>query len=213
MGEMSEDSAPPTEPSRALPGSVRLAGLILALAVFLPFSPAGTPFWRLALEAFGSSVGMGLIVTFGFGAPFWLGLAFALSPGEHADGPTGRSWTWRRVAQGLTALMHAQLLLVAWSLARAGIGIASWSLFGFALISGLYFATSSGRIAAEAASMGGAPPPPRWIARWSCTVIVMVAAWLRLQAGEGLSLGVALESGGLAAAFIAWRLSGRRSTN
>ena len=200
------------EERSALPGSVRLAGIVLTLTVFLPFSPAGVPFWKLALEAFDSSVVMGLLVTFGFGSPFWLGLAFSLSPKGQGQDKNSSTWWWRRIAQILTSLMHAQLILVSWSLARAGIGIASWSLFGFALVSGIYYASSNGRIAAEAESMGGAPPPCRWITRWSCTIIVMVVAWLRLQVGDGLSMGIALEAGGLAAAFIVWRLSGSRAT-
>ena len=207
-----EEQVEEGEDRSALPGSVRLAGIVLALTVFLPFSPAGVPFWRLALEAFGSSIGVGLLVTFGFGAPFWLGLAFALSPKSEREDSRSNNWGWRRIAQMLTSLMHAQLMVVSWFIARAGVGIASWSLFGFALVSGIYYASSNGRIAAEAESMGGAPPPPRWIARWSCTTIVMVAAWLRLQMGDGLSMGIALEAGGLAAAFIVWRLSGSRAT-
>jgi hypothetical protein len=212
MVVMSSEAQPDGSSSASLPAAVRLAGLVLALSAFLPFSPAGTPFWRLALEAFGSSVGLGLLVTFGFGAPFWLGLVFALAPRHKNDALVASNWTWRRLAQGLTSLMHAQLILVSWSIARAGVGIASWSLFGFALVSGLYFASASGRIAAEADSMGGAPPPARWITRWSCTIIVMVALWLRLQAGEGLRLGIALEAASLAAAFVVWRLSGRRAS-
>ena len=194
-----------------LPQSVRLAGLVLALSALLPFSPAGTPFWRIAYESFGVGIVHGLLVTFAFGAPFWLGLMFALAPRRKPDADQGAEWTWRQLARALSSLMHAQLLLVAWSIARAGVGVAGWSLFGFALVSGVYFATSNGKIAAEAESMGGAPPPPRWLARWTASIIVMVAAWLRLQASQGFMMGIALECGGLAAAFIAWRLSGTRA--
>ena len=209
---MDSGSEQVSSPSHVLPQSVRLAGLVLAGAALLPFSPGGAPFWRIALEAFEASFVFGLLVTFGFGAPFWMGLAFAFAPRREEDGRTNYEWMWRRVTQQLAGLMHAQMILVAWQIARAGVGVAGWSLFGFAVVSGIYFATSSGKIAAESESMGGAPPPAKWMAKWTSSIVVMVALWLRLQASQGLVMGFALEAGALAAAFIAWRLSGSRAS-
>lgn len=234
------DERPTRPPNFEMPVLVRIAGLGIAASALLPFSPTGLPFWRLVLEAFEQSAVAGLMVLFGYGAPFWFGLALALAPkggreldatpAATADAPesdVGASDAedgfdavsassgmgaelWRRMAHGLLSLLHAQLVLTAWVVARAGVGIAAWPLFGFAVVSGFHFASQSGRMSAESEKLAGAPPPAWWLARWGAVMIVGIAGWLRLQSLVGLGLGFAVEAAGLCGMLVAWRLTLRR---
>ena len=184
------------------PGLVRIGGAALLVSVLLPFSPTGLPFWRLALEAFIAHPVQGAIVAFGYGAPFWFGLCLLLAPADlRAQG------SWSRASQWVLGLFHAQLLLTAWLLARAGMGVAPWPLFGFALVSGLHFATRGARFSASSAAMVGAPPPTWWLARWGAIMVVALCGWLRLQSLVDLRLGFAVEVAWVGALLVAWKLT------
>ena len=213
--EHESSNVPPADDGSArassLPGSVRVAGLALAAAAFAPLSPDGTAFWQLARQSFEWGAVPGLMVTFGYGAPFWFGLALAVGGGRPStalEAPTDGIWS--KATRMVLALMHAQLVLTAWTMARAGMGVAPWSLVGFACVSGLYFTVRSGRFAADSENMEGAPPPPWWLARWGATMIVGICGWLRLQSLAGLRLGWALELAAVAALLVSWRMSRRR---
>src|SRR5690606_35954767 len=147
-GPFRDDAGPPSDAAgprlhalgSALPSSVRLAGLAIFASAFAPLSPEGLPFWRIAVESFAWGTIPGLMVTFGYGAPCWFGLALACGggrarahvPGE-IDAPTPDG-LWSRSTRMVLALMHAQLILTAWTMARAGMGVAPWSLVGFACV-------------------------------------------------------------------------------
>lgn len=186
----------------ATPVLVRVGGAALFAAALLPFSPTGVAFWRLAAEAFAQHPVQGAIVAFGYGAPFWFGLALALAP-SHLDA-TG---LWSRAAQWVLGLLHAQLVLTAWILARAGVGVAAWPLFGFAVVSGLHFASMGARFSAKAERLAGSPPPVWWLARWGAVMVVAICGWLRLQMMADLRLGWAIEVAWVAAALVAWKMS------
>lgn len=200
---MAEVDAPePSKPATPrLPPLARLLGLAIAASALLPFSPAGAPFWQLARDAFEQSIGGGLIVTFAYGAPFWFGLALALAPSAERD------LLWRRITQSLLGLLHGQLLLTAWLIARAGVGVAAWPLLGFALVSGLHFISQSGRMSAASSSMSGAPPSVWWLARWGAVMVVALSGWLRLQSLAGLELGIAVEVAAIAAMLATWQIT------
>ncbi len=193
MGNVSARSIP-------TPLALRIGGGLIFGAAALPFSPTGLPFWRLAVEAFAMHPVHGAIVALGYGAPFWFGLTLLLAPGDLRE-QGGRA----RVSQWLLGLMHAQLILTAWMIARAGVGVAPWSLFGFAAVSGLYFVSRGGRFSADSANMAGAAPPMWWLARWGAVMVVALCGWLRLQNLIGLSLGWAVEVAFVGGALVAWR--------
>lgn len=184
------DAAPSPSDLRALRPMVALFGLALAGAALLPLAPGGESFLLILREAFRRHVIEGLLVMTGLGAPFLFGLALigaVLAARRGAREVTASA----QVLQSVLALMHTHLVLFAGRLAWAGVGIATWPLLGFAIVSGVYFAYGSGLSRAE--GKGDVGPSAAWLARWGAVVIAPVCAWARLQMIGGLRLGIAVD--------------------
>lgn len=184
------------DPGAALPITLAVPALVLSAAIALPLHPEGFSFAQLLHAAFLRSPLEGLVMLLGFGSPFCFGaivLTLALA------GPRVAPALGQRLLVANASLLHAQLLLVAVMLARAGQGFMPLALLGFALVSGGYFTVHHARESARGQAFDdhGVPalsgPTPRWIVRWVATVVVAVCGWIRLQMLVGVRLGWAVE--------------------
>lgn len=178
-------------PRPRLPLALAVFGTILFAASAMPLTPGGASFLQLVLAALARNPLEGLVLALGFGAPFWFGLVVAL--GAWPKGPLGPG-ALQQLLISNASLLHAQLLLAAWMLWRDGLGVMPGALLGFAIVSGGFFTVQHASAAAE----GGEGPQqggltPRWLIRWTATVIVSICGWLRLQVLAGLAFGWAIE--------------------
>lgn len=187
------DAVRPASPR--LPLALVVFGLILFGSSALPLTPGGASFLGLLLAAFARSPLEGVMLALGFGAPFWFGLVVAL--GAWPKGPL--PWfALRQLLVSNASLLHGQLVLVAWMLWRDGVGVLPGALLGFAVVSGGFFLVQH---ASASAAEGGTDEQgqrheglsPRWLIRWTATVIVALCGWLRLQILAGLAFGWAIE--------------------
>jgi hypothetical protein len=175
-----------------LPLALALFGTILVAASAMPLTPGGASFLQLVLAALARNPLEGLVLALGFGSPFWFGLVVAL--GAWPKGPLGPG-ALQQLLISNASLLHAQLLLAAWMLWRDGLGMMPGALLGFAIVSGGLFTVQH---ASARAAEGGDDPQqggltPRWLIRWTATVIVAICGWLRLQVLAGLAFGWAVE--------------------
>jgi hypothetical protein len=185
-----------TSPARRLPPTLVVLGLALFACAALPLTPGGASFVRLVLDAFARSPLEGLMMALGFGAPFWFGLVVAL--GAWPRGPLSREGL-RQLLIANASLLHGQLGLVAWLLFRDTVGVLPGALLGFAVVSGGFFVV---RHASASAAEGSVDEQgrrheglePRWLIRWTATVVVGVCGWLRLQLLADLAFGWAVEA-------------------
>ena len=174
--EANESDGPLPEPP--LPGRAALFGLTLVSAAFFPLLPDGRRFVDLVLEAFSRGAVEGLITVVGLGSPFLFGLAVALA--SRIRVPAFAS----RIVRPPIAIMHSQLIIVAWFAWTSGSAIAALPFLGFSIVSGIYFAV---HLASARAS--GAGPTLRWHVRWGAMMVMAISAWGRLQMFGGISFG------------------------
>ncbi|MFV8750122.1 hypothetical protein ACNOYE_06200 [Nannocystaceae bacterium ST9] len=199
-------------PGRRMSPALMVFGLGLFACAALPLTPSGTSFLGLLLAAFGRSPLEGLMMALGFGAPFWYGLVVAI--GAWPKGPLG-THALRQILISNASLLHGQLALVAWLLWRDGLGVLPSALLGFAVVSGGFFIVQH---ASASAAEGGVDEQgrrhegmdPRWLIRWTATVLVGVCGWLRLQLLGGLAFGWAVEAALACSVAIAVVLTRRR---
>lgn len=175
-----------------LPLALALFGSLLFAASAMPLTPGGASFVQLVLAALARNPLEGFVLALGFGAPFWFGLVVAL--GAWPKGPLSPG-ALQQLLISNASLLHAQLLLAAWMVWRDGLGVMPGALLGFAIVSGGFFTVQH---ASQRASEGGDDPhagglTPRWLIRWTATVIVSICGWLRLQVLGGLAFGWAVE--------------------
>jgi hypothetical protein len=181
------------ESSAARRGDARVAilGLVLAATSALPLSPDGQSFVQHAWAAFGRGALEGLLMVAGFGSPFLFGLAVALATRWAPDVIAPR------LVRTPIAMMHSQLLLVSWAVWRFGDAVAAFPMFGFALVSSVYFVWSSARVRAEGEGTG---PSVAWLVRWGAMIVAAVCMWARIQMFGVVKLGVAIDVAWLCAA-------------
>jgi hypothetical protein len=168
---------PPVSPSPLVPSLVAGLGLLLAISAAFPLTPEGHSFVDLVVGEFRRGVLQGILMVTGFGSPFAFGLAVAagilICPPPLA----------RRIIAMPVALMHSQLILVAWAVWRHGEAAAALPLLGFSIVSAVYMAMHSAKASAE-----GDGPTFAWHVQWGATVIAAVAAWAKLQRVVGVRL-------------------------
>lgn len=201
-------------PATLLPITLALPALVLTAAIVAPLHPDGYSFAQMLIATFLRSPLEGLIMLLGFGSPFCFGaLVLALAGlGERVHPRLAE-----RLLVGNLSLLHAQLLLVAFMLWRAGQGVMPLALLGFAAVSGGYFILHHAREAAlgggndDTAEYTRTGPTLRWLVRWGATVIVAVCGWIRLQLLIGVRLGWAIELMLAAGVAMAVLLTRRRS--
>lgn len=179
----------PIEPP--LPKRVAWLGLALAGSAFLPLAPDGRRFVDFVLEAFSRSLLEGVLTVCGLGSPFLFGVATAVA----SQVPTPALAA--RLVRAPIAIMHSQLVLVAWTVFSRGDAIAALPLLGFSIVSGIYFA-----VHLASAGAGDRGPSLRWHIRWGAMLIMAIAAWARLQLFAGIFFGVALTLALLSAALL-----------
>lgn len=182
----------------ALPRVLILPALVLAGASAAPVHPDGFSFLQLLYAAFLRSPLDGLVMLVGFGAPFCFGALVAAAAwvdGRRGAGESAGQAILRRALVVNLSLLHAQLLLVAVVLVRAGQGMVPLALLGFAVVSGGYFTFHHARSTAEGGEGldRGAGPSTRWLVRWGATVVVAICGWVRLQMLIDVQLGWAIE--------------------
>lgn len=202
-----------TTPARRLPSALIVFGLALFGCAALPLTPGGASFFDLVLAAFGRNPLEGLMMMLGFGAPFWFGLVVAL--GAWSKSPLSLD-ALRQLLVSNASLLHGQLALVAWLLWRDSVGVMPFALLGFAVVSGGFFIVQH---ASASAAEGGVDDrgrrheglDPRWLIRWTATVVVGICGWLRLQLLADLAFGWAVEATLACCVAIAVLLS-KRST-
>jgi hypothetical protein len=170
-----------------LPVLLTLPALGLLAAIVLPVHPDGYSFAQLLVVVLQRSLLDGLILLLGFGAPFCFGAIVLLLAGI---GPRVPADVGVRALIFNLSLLHAQLLLVAWTLWSRGEGVMPLAFLGFALVSGGYLVVQHAR-----ASAGDANPAvfQRELVRWGATMIVAICGWLRLQMLIGVHFGWAIE--------------------
>lgn len=184
----------------ALPRALILPGLAIVAASAAPLHPDGYSFLQLLYVAFLRHPLEGIVMLLGFGAPFLFGLIVALAA-AFADRGHGARAMLRRFSVANLSLLHAQLLLVSFILAREGVAVMAFALVGFALVSGSYFIIQH----AAAAAMGGrvddqgeidhadSGPKLHFLFRWGATMVVAICGWVRLQLLIDVRLGWAVE--------------------
>lgn len=175
----SEDETSDVPPSETpLPQRATLFGLTLAAAAVLPLAPDGRRFVDFIAESFRRSILEGILTTIGLGSPFLFGLAVAVGSAlmrpEHAA----------RLVRAPLSVLHSQLILVAGAVWLGGDALAALPLFGFSIVSGIFFAV---HLASARASGHG--PSFRWLVRWGAMMVLAIAAWARLQMFDGVSYG------------------------
>jgi len=164
-----------------LPTSTMLFGVALMFSAGLPLLPDGRCFLDLVREAFSRSLLEGVLMLIGLGSPFVFGLAVAIAT-RVASPAVGA-----RIVRVPIAMMHSQLVLVAWALWKGGVAMAALPLLGFSIASGIYFASQVAMV--DAAGRG---PSLRFHIRWGAMIVLAIAAWARLQMFVGVHFGVAL---------------------
>ncbi len=199
------------EPNRRLPPALGLFGLILFASAALPLTPGGASFIKLLLAALARSPLEGLMMGLGYGAPFWFGLVVALAARPKSS---LTKHALRQLLVSNASLLHGQLVLVGWLLWRDGVGVLPTALFGFALVSGGFFIVQHASASASEGSVDDQGRrregiDPRWLIRWTATVIVGLCGWLRLQVLGGLAFGFAVEVALASCVAIAVLLSRR----
>jgi len=204
-GVVTDRSEHPLDP--ALPGVVGLAGAALALSAFLPLTPDGESFATLVVRAFGNGVADGLLTMIALGAPFWFGLSLAAAYPLRRVGDQ-HDHAARALTQSVLSILHAELILVAATLAVGGHAALAWGLFGFAAVTGSYFAYRCARFGAEAPSHDRARGRPSlwWLARWGAVIVGGVGLWIRAQWFFGAHFGIAVDVTTVTACIIATRL-------
>lgn len=175
-GQDFEDDGPLPEPP--LPGRVTLFGLTMVAAAFFPLLPDGRRFIDLVVEAFGRSPVEGFITVIGLGSPFVFGLAVAIA--SRISVPAFAS----RLVRPPIAIMHSQLILVAWFAFSSGMAVAGLPFLGFSIVSGIYFAVHQ-----ASARASGTTPTLRWHVRWGAMMVMAICAWGRLQMFGGITFG------------------------
>lgn len=175
-------------PAPLLPRSATLLGVALFACAWLPLTPGGRSFARVAIETFGEGVMEGLVMLVGMGSPFLFGLAVAIGSTSRDDQQAAS------LVRTPVTMMLSQLLLLAWIMWRRGDMIAALPLLLFAVVSSLYVIQHSASTRAS-----GRPASFAWYVRWGATVVAAVAGWLLLQRVGGLRMGVAVQIGGLCA--------------
>lgn len=198
MDAMPSTAATSTPPSPRLPGRVALLGAILAGTAALPIAPDGSSFIDYVRMAFGRGALEGLLMVAGFGSPFLFGLAVAA-----ASRMTPQAGA--RLVRAPIAMMHSQLLLVAWAVWRHGEAIAAGPMFLFAIVSAIYLALSSAKRRAEDTG-----PSLQWSVRWGAMVVASICMWARIQMFGAVKLGVAIDAAWLCAAGIVLLMTPRR---
>jgi hypothetical protein len=202
-----------SSPTRRMPQALVVFGLALFACAAFPLTPGGASFFDLVLAAFGRSPLEGVMMSLGFGAPFWFGLVVAI--GAWPNSPLGPE-ALRQLLVSNASLLHGQLALVAWLLWRDGVGVMPAALLGFAVVSGGFFivqhaTTSAAEGSVDEQGRRHEGMSPLWLIRWTATVIVGICGWLRLQLLADLAFGWAIEATLASCVAIAVLLS-RRST-
>ncbi len=173
------------EPVAATPTTIpwlaHACGLAIVIAAALPITPDGRSFVALLIAEFQRGLLQGVLMLSGFGSPFLFGLAVL-----------GVAWprlhdAARDVLRGPIGLMHGQLLLVAFVVWRHGQAVAALPLLGFAVVGAVVYVRSG------MAAPGGKRLTALATMRWGAIVVAGVAAWCRLQALAGVSLGRAVD--------------------
>lgn len=176
LGEEHEADGPLPEPP--LPGRTTIFGLTMAAAAFFPLLPDGRRFIDLVAEAFARSAVEGIITVIGLGSPFLFGLAVAIA--SRISVPAFAS----RIVRPPIAIMHSQLIIVAWFAFSSGMAVAGLPFLGFSIVSGIYFA-----IHLASARASGTGPTLRWHVRWGAMMVMAICAWGRLQMFGGIDFG------------------------
>lgn len=190
----------PASTSSPVPRSAAVLGLVLFACAFLPLTPAGRSFVEVVRDTLAEGVLPGVVMAVGFGSPFWFGLGVAVGSLSSDDAAAAR------LVRSPVTMMHSQLLLVSWVIARQDEdAVAAWPLFGFAVVSGLYLVRCSAAERAAGRSLSFA-----WTVRWGATMVAAVAGWLLLQRTAGLELGRAVQVAGLCALALVLRVRPRR---
>lgn len=197
--------------ARRLPMALAVFGLILFASVGLPLTPGGSSFLALVLAAFARSPLEAIMMALGFGAPFWFGVVVAAAAWPKSSLSTN---VLRQLLISNASLLHGQLVLVAWLLWRDGVGVMPTALLGFATVSGGFFIVQHASASAAEGSVDDQGRrheglDPRWLIRWTATVIVGICGWLRLQQLAGLTFGWAVEVALASCVAIAVLLSRR----
>jgi len=174
-----------------LPGRTLIFGAALAFAAGLPLLPDGRCFLDLVRESFSRSLMEGALMLLGLGSPFVFGLAVVLA-GRMANPAVGA-----RIVRAPIAMMHSQLVLVAWALWKGGAALAALPLLGFSIASGIYFAAQVAMVDAQ-----GRGPSLRFHIRWGAMIVLAIAAWARLQMFVGVYFGSALSVVIISAALL-----------
>lgn len=181
-----------------LRGRVAILGAGLAATAALPIAPDGKSFVQFVLASFQRSVLEGLLMVAGFGSPFLFGIAVAVA--SRLEPEAGA-----QLVRAPIAMMHSQLVLVAWAVWRHGDAIAAAPMFLFAIVSALWLALSSARKKAEDRG-----PSLLWNIRWGAMIVAAVCMWSRIQIFGGIKLGVAIDAAWLCAAGLVLLTTPRR---
>lgn len=172
--------------SPLLPRSATLLGIVLFACAWLPLTPGGRSFFRVAVETFDEGFMAGMVMVIGMGSPFLFGLAVALGSVRRDDQQAAA------LVRTPVTMMLSQLLLLSWLIWRSGDMIAAFPLFAFAVVSSIYVIQHS---ASSRAS--GRPATFAWYVRWGAVVVSAIAGWLLLQRMGGLQMGAAVQIAGL----------------
>ena len=173
-------------------------GAALAATAALPIAPDGKSFLNYVLASFQRSLLEGLLMVAGFGSPFLFGIAVAVAARMKPEAGA-------QLVRAPIAMMHSQLLLVAWAVWRHGDAVAAGPMFLFAIVSALYLALSSAKKKAEDRG-----PSLQWSIRWGATIVAAVCMWARIQMFGGVKLGVAIDAAWLCAAGLVLLTTPRR---
>ena len=180
------DESPPARPKlEPLPRSAALVGLLMFGAAFLPLVGDAT-FFDFAKAALARDVFAGLMAALGFGSPFLFGLAVAVSA------LLLHPVVGVRMVRFPIALMHSQLLLVAWAMYTSpperGV-VAALPLLLFSVVSGLGYAfvSASAKASSRGITLG-------FTVRWGAMLAVTAAAWMRLQSLGDTGFGFAVDT-------------------
>lgn len=179
-------------------GRIALLGVALAATAALPIAPDGKSFVHFVLASFQRSILEGLLMVAGFGSPFLFGIAVAVASRMTPEAGA-------QLVRAPIAMMHSQLVLVAWAVWRHGEAIAAGPMFLFAIVSAGYLALSSAKKRAEDRG-----PSLEWSIRWGATIVAAVCMWSRIQMFGGVKLGLAIDVAWLCAAMLVLLTTPRR---